>query len=199
MSKRITLISICIAAVLVAAWSTTGQAAQGNGIPERLARIEATLTQLLGMVHPTPPEPTAYNRTRLLIPFVTNQAGFDTGVAIVNTGLDSTGQVGSAGACSVHYFGRLSNGTPVTTTQTTNQAVAAGESFTFLLSSGGTLGLAGVPNFQGYLEIDCAFPFGHGFSFVSDGPIGAARVASSSPALVLPRERTNTQVEGLGQ
>ena len=199
MSKRITVTSIGLAATLVVAWSTTGQAAQGNSIPDRLGRIEATLTQLLGLVPPPPPEPTAYNRTRLLIPFVTNQAGFDTGVAIVNTGLDSTGQVGSAGACSVHYFGRLQNGTPVAATQTTNEAVAPGGSFTFVLSSGGSLGVAGMPNFQGYLEVDCAFPFGHGFSFVTDGPIGQAQVASSSPALVLPRERSNTTVEGLGQ
>ena len=200
MSKRITLASVGVAATLVLAWSTTGQAAQGNSIPDRLGRIEAALTELLGLLPPTPPEPTAYNRTRLLIPFVTNQAGFDTGVAIANTGLDSTGQVGSAGACSIHYFGTLPNGAPVTrASETTNRAVAAGETIAFVLSSGGSAGILGNPNFQGYLEIDCAFPFGHGFSFVTDGPIGQARVASSSPALVLPRERTNTTVEGLGQ
>jgi hypothetical protein len=197
-SRRLTLISSFVAVGLVAAWSSTGHAAPGNSIPDQLARIEAAVTELLGLVPPPPTPPTAYNRTRLLIPFVTNQAGFDTGVAVVNTGLDSSGQVGSAGACAVHYFGRVGS-TPVSTTQTTSQAVAPGDSFTFVLSTGGALGVNGLANFQGYLEIDCAFPFGHGFSFISDGPIGAARVASSSPALVLPRERTNTQIEGLGQ
>jgi hypothetical protein len=191
-------LSVTAFILATAGLSTVAFAQGGNGVPDRLGRIEAALTELLGLVPPPSPPPTAYNRTRLLIPFVTNQAGFDTGIAIANTGLDSTGQVGSAGVCAIHYFGRVGS-TPVNTTQTTSQAVSPGDSFTFVLSTGGALGVNGLANFQGYLEIDCAFPFAHGFSFITDGPIGQARVASSSPALVLPRERTNTQVEGLGQ
>jgi hypothetical protein len=120
--------------------------------------------------------------------------------AIVNTGQDSTGIVGIAGTCTLHYFGTvLGGGPPATPSQTTNRAVNVGETFTLVLSTGGSLGLTGSPGFQGYIEVDCAFPFAHGFSFITDGPIGVARVASSSPALVLPRERSTTQVEGLGQ
>ena len=201
MRNRLSMLSIsAVVLTVVIALSTVVLAQGGNGIPERLGRIEATLTQLLGLIPAPPPEPTAYNRTRLLIPFVTNQAGFDTGVAIANTGRDSTGVVGTAGACTIHYFGTLPNGVPPQrVSESTNRAVAAGETITFVLSTGGTAGLQGNANFQGYIEIDCAFPFGHGFSVITDGPIGQARIASSAPALVLPRERTNTRVEGLGQ
>ena len=150
MSKRITVASVGVATTLVAAWSTTGQAAQGNSIPERLGRIEATLTELLGLVPPPPPEPTAYNRTRLLIPFVTNQAGFDTGVAIVNTGLDSTG-AGRFGRRVQHPLLRraCTNGAPVAASETTNRAVAAGETITFVLSSGGSAGMRGNAELPG--------------------------------------------------
>jgi len=138
--------------------------------------------QLLGLL---PPEPTPLNQTRLLIPFATNQAGFDTAIAVANTGLDSTGQVGVAGRCTVNYFGHLSSGTPVNQAETTNSEVPPGETFTLTLSAGGSRGLTGVPGFQGYIEVDCAFPFAHGFSIVMDGPVGSNRIASSSPALVL--------------
>ena len=199
MRKRLTLITATLVLVITAL-STVAVAQGGSSIPERLERTEAALTQLLGLIPEPPPAPTAYNRTRLLIPYVTNWAGFDTGIAIVNTGLDSTGTVGNAGTCTIHYFGRLTNGNaPTRPSETTDRAVAVGETMTFDLSTGGGLGIQGNANFQGYLEIDCAFPFAHGFSFITDGPIGQARVASSSPALVLPRQRTNTAVEGLGQ
>lgn len=197
MRSRLILISTTALMLVGTALSTIGSAQGGNGIPERLDRIETALTQLLGLL---PDTPTAYNHTRLLVPFVTNQAGFDTGIAIANTGVDSTGTVGLAGTCTIHYFGRLPNGSaPSTLSETTDRAVAAGETISFVLSTGGAAGLRGNPNFQGYIEIDCSFPFGHGFSFITDGPIGQARIASSSPALVLPRQRTNTSVEGLGQ
>jgi hypothetical protein len=200
MRNRFILPATIAVALIVTGLSTAGAAKPGNGIPEQLARIEAALTTLVGLVPPPPPEPTAYNRTRLLVPFVTNQAGFDTGITIANTGLDSSGVVGTAGACTVHYFGKLSNGNPPPAlSETTNIQVAPGQTISFVLSSGGSGGLVGSPNFQGYIEIDCAFPFAHGFSFITDGPIGQARVASSAPALVLPRERTNTTVEAAGQ
>ena len=106
-----------------------------------------------GLVPPPPPEPTAYNRTRLLIPFVSNQAGFDTGVAIVNTGLDSTGQVGRAGRRRPVPAGSTTSGASRTARRsrrkTTNRAVAAGETFTFTFSGGGSLGIPGTQASRG--------------------------------------------------
>jgi hypothetical protein len=69
---------------------------------------------------------------------------------------------------------------------------------TFVLSSGGNFGITGTPGFQGYLEITCEFRFAHGFNFITDGPIGQARVAASSPVLVLPLNFRQSP-EGLGQ
>jgi hypothetical protein len=137
-------------------------------------------------------------RTRLLLPFVTNTAGFDTGVAVANTGLDSSGTVGKAGTCTIYYFGTTGAG-PAPAPQTTNAPLAPGQSLTFVVSSGGTHGLVGTPNFQGYIEILCEFPFAHGFGFMTDGPIGTARVGSTIPAIVLPLNRQPNFLESAGQ
>jgi hypothetical protein len=128
-------------------------------------------------------------QTNLLFPYVTNWAGFDTGIAIANTSTDPFGTPADrvqAGRCRLNYYGRLANGNPPTTTrEETDRDVAAGETITLVLSSGGGLGLAGNPNFQGYIIAQCDFQFAHGFAFITDGPIGQARVAEGYLALVL--------------
>lgn len=127
--------------------------------------------------------------TNLLFPYVTNWAGFDTGIAIANTSQDQFGSPNDrlqAGRCTLNYFGRLANGNPPTTTrEQTDRDVAAGETITMVLSSGGGLGLRGNANFQGYIIAQCDFRFAHGFAFITDGPIGQARVAEGYLALVL--------------
>jgi hypothetical protein len=128
-------------------------------------------------------------QTNLLFPYVTNWAGFDTGIAIANTSQDPFGSPNDRlqnGRCRLNYYGRLANGNPPTTTrEETDRDVAAGETITLVLSSGGGLGLAGNPNFQGYIIAQCDFQFAHGFAFITDGPIGQARVAEGYLALVL--------------
>jgi hypothetical protein len=167
-------------------------------IPERLTKIEAALKKVLKATRL--PRPPVTNRTRLLFPLVTNFAGFDTSFSVANTGQDSSGVVGRAGICTVHYFGRLPNANPpARTVESTNRPVAVGETITFVLSSGGGLGLQGNPNFQGYVEVVCDFPFGHGWAFLADGPIGQARFGTTIPALVLPNTRTNAGEESVGQ
>jgi hypothetical protein len=167
-------------------------------IPERLTTIEATLKKVLRAL--TPRKPPATIRTRLLFPIVTNTAGFDTSIAVANTGQDSSGVVGKAGTCTLHYFGRLPNGNPPTrTSESTNRPVNVGETITMVLSTGGGLGLQGNPNFQGYVEVVCDFPFAHGWAFLTDGPIGQARIASTIPALVLPNNRKAAGEESVGQ
>ena len=167
-----------------------------SAIPARLTAIEALLKQVADALKPPAPAP---QKTRLLIPYVTNWAGFDTGIAISNTGRDSTGTVGKAGRVTLHFFGSLSNGTPVVATQTTSADVPAGGLLTFTVSSGGSLGITGQPNFQGYIEVICDFPFAHGYGLLTDGPIGTARVGSSVPVLVLPSVRTSALEESLGR
>jgi hypothetical protein len=48
--------------------------------------------------------------TNLLFPFVTNQAGFDTGFAIANTSLDPFGTKTQQGACVINYYGTTTGG-----------------------------------------------------------------------------------------
>jgi hypothetical protein len=107
------------------------------------------------------------------------------------------GVVGKPGIFTVHYSG---NGNPPTTTsESTNRAVAVGETITFTLSSGGGLNIEGNASFQGYVEVDCDFPFAHGWAFIADGPIGQARLGMTVPALVLPITRTTSGEESAGQ
>jgi hypothetical protein len=125
--------------------------------------------------------------TNLLFPFVTNMAGFDTGLAISNTSRDPfSGNAGrlQAGTCTINYYGRTQGG-PAPSAQTTNAAVEAGSHFAFVLSSGGELGITGTPGFQGYIIAQCRFQFAHGFAFITDGPVGQARVAEGYLALVM--------------
>jgi hypothetical protein len=110
-------------------------------------------------------------RTTLLFPFVTNQAGFDTGLAIANTTADPFGTTPTSGACVLNFFG--ANAPAAITTA----AVAGGTVSTLLASTS-------APNFQGYVFAVCDFQFGHGFAFVSD--LGARNLAMGYLALVLP-------------
>ena len=45
--------------------------------------------------------------TKLLFPFVTNQAGFDTGIAISNISDDPFGTEKQEGTCTIYYYGRV--------------------------------------------------------------------------------------------
>jgi hypothetical protein len=136
-------------------------------------------------------------QTNLLFPYVTNWAGFDTGIAIANTSTDPFGSPADrvqAGRCRLFYYGRLANGNPPTVTrEETDRDVASGETITMVLSTGGGLNLKGNPNFQGYMIAQCDFRFAHGFAFITDGPIGQARVAEGYLALVIDGSDANNQ------
>lgn len=138
--------------------------------------------------------------TNLLFPFVTNQSGFDTGIAISNTSQDPFGTAGQSGACVVNYYGNTTGGGAAPAAQTSG-VVASGAQLLFVVSTGGNLGITGTPGFQGYIIAQCAFQFAHGFAFVSDGPIGAANVAEGYLALVMDESigsRTGFASETLG-
>jgi hypothetical protein len=97
-------------------------------------------------------------QTDLLFTFLTNQAGFDTGIAISNTSSDPFGSPNQNGTCQLNWYGTG----PAAGTATTTSSIAAGSSYANLVSS-----LA--PGFQGYMIAICNFQFGHGFAFITDG------------------------------
>lgn len=110
----------------------------------------------------------------LLFPFVTNQAGFDTGVAIANTSLDPFGTATQAGTVRLFYYGNTTGGGAAPAPQT-SQTVVAGNELIFTLSNGGNLGVAATPGFQGYMIATANFQYCHAFAFISD--LGAQKLA----------------------
>jgi hypothetical protein len=142
--------------------------------------------------------------THLLFPFVTAQSGFDTGMAISNTSADHFANPGDrrqGGRCTINYFGSVTGGGNAPNPQTTNADIPAGGQLTMVLSSGGNFGIAGTPGFQGYIFARCLFRYAHGFAFITDGPVGQARVAEGYLALVMDASigtRTGSQSETLG-
>jgi len=99
----------------------------------------------------------------ILFPFVTNQQGFDTGVAISNTSVDPFGTTPQAGLVTLNYY---SGGTPPPA-QTTNAVIPGGQTLTFTLSGGGNFGIAATPGFQGYIIATSQFQYCHAFAYIS--------------------------------
>jgi len=120
-------------------------------------------------------------RTILLFPYVTNQASFDTGIAIANTSKDPLGTTNQAGACTLYYYGNT-NGSTGPANQTTPSVPAGGHFVMSVALGGGVFGYnAGftacasgncvAPLFEGYVFAICNFQFAHGFAYVNDnGP-----------------------------
>ena len=97
-------------------------------------------------------------QTDLLFTFITNQAGFDTGIEIANTSEDPFGTQAQNGTCSLNWYGTG----PAAGTATTTPSIAAGNYYVNLASTV-------AAGFQGYMIAVCNFQYGHGFAFVSDG------------------------------
>lgn len=117
----------------------------------------------------------------LLFPFVTSQQGYDTGIAIGNTSLDTGTDfytLPESGTVTVHYYcGQPGCSSPAS--QTTNGPVEAGQQLAFTLSGGGSYGFTATPGFQGYLISQSRFRYCHGFAYVSAlGAIPTANGAS---------------------
>jgi len=138
-------------------------------------------------------------RTVLLFPYVTNQVGFDTGIAISNTGATRFRRNFSSGICQLYYYGRTASSagehgdfgpahfqaaaiTPITQT---SDEINPGDQLLLVLSKGGNLGLTATPSFQGYIIAECRFPHARGFAFITDGEVGKARLSASYLAEVI--------------
>jgi hypothetical protein len=130
--------------------------------------------------------------TTILWPFVTNQSGFDTGLVVSNTsddwGLSNADP--QDGDCEIHYIGTDSSGV-MPDDDITTEEVVAGDQLVWLLSSGGTHGLVGAPDFQGYVLAACEFQYAHGYAFITDGfGGGIPALAQGYLALIVPADRT---------
>jgi hypothetical protein len=121
-------------------------------------------------------------QTTLLFPFVTNQSGFETGIAIANTGLDNlnpTGKVtsvatGQAGACTINFYGSVgAEGGAQPTQPTAANFPSATSKPTTTIAPGAThadtlTDVVGGP-FQGYAIAVCPFLYARGFAFIEYG------------------------------
>ena len=114
--------------------------------------------------------------TSLLFPFITNQVGFDTGLAIMNTSTDPFGTKPQSGTCMLNFYGQ----NPPAAYPT--GIIPSGNSWTPAV--GAWMASTIAPNFEGYMIAVCNFQMAHGYSFVSD--LGAQKLAHGSLALVLP-------------
>ncbi len=115
---------------------------------------------------------TSICQTVLLYPFVTNQAGFDTGLAIANTSTDPFGTGAQAGTCTLNFYGDTAPSAAVPVA-----SIASGTVYT-------TLASVAAPGFQGYMIAVCNFQMAHGFAFISD--LGARNLAMGYLAEIIP-------------
>jgi len=120
--------------------------------------------------------------TNLLFPFLTNQSGFDSGIAISNTSVDPFGTAPQSGPCKLNYYGETTGGGAAPAAQT-SAVVPAGKQLLATLSTGGNLGITATPGFQGYMIAQCSFQYAHGFAFISN--VGGTQVAEGYLALIL--------------
>jgi len=133
-------------------------------------------------------------RTILLYPYITNQAGFDTGIEIANTSLDpfTTGSnttAAQSGNCRLTWYGGTTTAPSTPPGPSDTGAIAGG---TIYVNTAQTL----VPNFQGYMIAVCNFQYAHGFAFISD--VGARNLAMGYLALVLPDPGTGARIASPG-
>jgi hypothetical protein len=132
--------------------------------------------------------------TNLLFPYVTQREGFDTGLVIANTSVETgktwdSNTAPQSGTCRICYYGDTTGGGAAPAAQT-SAVVDAGKLLIFTLFAGGVTDttIKPTPGFQGYIIAQCAFQYAHGFAFLSD--LGANRLAHGYLALILDNALT---------
>jgi len=130
--------------------------------------------------------------TSLLFPFVTNQLGFDTGIAIANTATDPFGANGaggnSGGTCTLNFYGQ---GAPSPANSTTAN-IPSGTVWALPVS-----GVAA--GFQGYVIAQCAFQYAHGFAFITNGVGVNGGLSQGYLAGVIPDVNQINRAAGVGE
>jgi hypothetical protein len=117
-------------------------------------------------------------QTAILYPYVVNQSGFDTGIAIANTSKDPFGTSNQSGTCTLYFYGKNETGGLVATSVPANGGTAI-DAGTVWASNLQTLS-AGV---QGYAIAVCNFQYAHGYAAITD--LGVTRILSSYLALIM--------------
>jgi hypothetical protein len=123
--------------------------------------------------------------TTLLFPYITTQAGFDTGIAISATATDPFGTTPQSGTCTLNWYGSAFTGA------TPTPVVNSGTTYVALVSS--TLNNV-TGGFTGYMIAVCRFQYAHGFAFISD--LGARNLAMGYLALIIPDPTSSTSGRG---
>jgi hypothetical protein len=106
--------------------------------------------------------------TNLLFPYLTSSLGYDTGIAIANTSLDSPAfsTPTQQGPCTLYFFGQQ-NGAVSTITPQTSDTIVAGQSLVFSLTNP-PAGFDDLTEFTGYVIARCQFQMAHGLAFIVD-------------------------------
>ncbi len=159
--------------------ATSGAASSSLTIPRFVSDASAART-LFGII---------LCRTILLYPYITNQAGFDTGLTVANTSQDpytlgSAVTAAQTGSCTFTWYGGTTAAPTTPPAATNTGTIAAGTVWAGLASSL-------VPTFQGYAFAVCNFQWAHGFAFISD--LGARNLAMGYLAVVLGDPGTSTR------
>jgi hypothetical protein len=137
-------------------------------------------------------------QTTLLFPFAAGSAasGYDTGIAISNTGLDPYAKAltaaGTPGTCTFNFYG---SGAPTPSTNVTLPTTA----FPATLSPGQTAAFSIVannvaPGFSGYIIAQCNFLYGHGLGLITYGAGANSGFSEGYIAEVLGNNRSATTV-----
>jgi hypothetical protein len=120
-------------------------------------------------------------RTILLYPYLVNEIGLDTGIAIANTTQDPFGTLAQAGTCTLNFY--PSDTTLAIPAPYTTATVKGGGTYTDTVSQR-------VPGFQGYMFAICNFQLAHGFAFISD--LQVQHIAMGYLAIVLDDPANNS-------
>jgi hypothetical protein len=139
----------------------------------------------------------------LLFPYIVDQAGLTTGVAIANTSVDPYGDTGQAGYISLYFYPDAGStvgtvGTPLVAT--TANKIAGGDEFLMVVGGTGydadpTTGkmlpdpgftVGQTAGFQGYMIAITGFQYCHGYAFITDTSVD--KLAEGYLALVLDEQ-----------
>ena len=131
-----------------------------------LAQLGALQTAVNALQPPAPPPSTT---TNLLFTFINTDPGFDTGIAISNTG-------NVPGNCTLHFFGRGLGATSTATLPAVGNIVPG----TWEAVQISTI----VSGFEGFIRASCSFPNARGYALFSD--TGIRNFATSYLAEIQP-------------
>jgi hypothetical protein len=123
-------------------------------------------------------------RTNLLFPYVTNQGGFDTGLAIANTSADKFGTVPQSGSCTLDYYGKTGTSGAAPGSVTT-EVIPAGATATASLANGGSYGIPAAKEFEGYIIARCNFQYAHGYAAIYQFSVVSGSIQSLGNYLAL--------------